>query len=195
VKTYRLQEDQGVHGPAAQLQICTTTLLSCSAIIFYNKASDVLGLFHYGSLSLGNPNVNAAIISMINTIKPSEIVLWTAVVPDTYAGHQRERTIVRLDNLKVHALLNAQKPAECTLTLENTKNFPGVAARANALVFESVGFGEAMPLQQHGAQTIANTTFVWVDDAVSNEGKAYSKGIDELAYAVLEAEMEEKHGK
>lgn len=191
MKSYEVTEGYGVCGPAAELEITTTTLLSCSAVILLNKTQRILGLFHYPALALGAPGIQNAMIQMINDIVPGEITLWTANPQVLMGNADLEKKIVRLDNAKVKTFLELRKPSACTVTLVTGVTFGGVSSDGTSLEFRG---GVTGNIKVPGSTTITSAETrkqsgnIWFYHGSSGQAGDYGRKVEDAAMRILEIE-------
>jgi hypothetical protein len=191
MKSYCIVEKYGVSGPTNEVHLGTTTLSSCSAIIMYNATTSMLGLFHYGALSLTGTGVMPMIRQMFNDLQPTQMILWPAnVVDQGYGSVELERQSVLLDNAKVRQFLLLLITTGCTLEQKKDETFPGVRVDSGTLVFEAVSYSA---IKVPGDVTLTagrtqsgNINFYYAPSDNANE---YSNGIDDMARRILDIRM------
>lgn len=187
--TYRITEDYGVYGPENEVRFRTSTLLSCSAIIMYNSATTILGLFHYGALTLGSTNVQNTIVQMVNDIRPTDMVLWPANISGQFEN-ERDRMSVKLDNAKVRQFLLNIKGGACSFVQKADETFPGVRANG-ALVFGGLAGEQAMPDIAVGKTVQGNIAFFFCGNSTASK---YSGDVANAVSRILEIEADARYG-
>lgn len=159
----KVSENYGVAGPDNELSVTTTTLLSCSAIIFYRTATRMLGVFHYGSMTISSVTVQNMILQMMNDLAPDEIVLWPANIVDHGYGGEHvavERIAVGLDNAKVRQFLLNSKAPGATVTQIAGQTFAGVSANG-ALQFGVSSDGTLLSGINAGRSQVGNLRYYY----------------------------------
>ena len=187
---YRIQENYGLCGPSSQVEINTTTLLSCSAVILFNAQTGMLGLYHYGALSLTGRMVQAVIRQMINDVAPSRIVLWPANVSNSLflVSKEREEKSILLDNAKLRTFLDFTKSGPCALEQRADENFPGVKVRDGALSFEPVSGSVTPPANLPEGRTQSGDIWWYHASATGSQPYAQKDGQAVTDILILEHE-------
>lgn len=183
---YRIQENYGVCGPSSQIEINTTTLSSCSAIIMFNGGNLQLGLYHYGALSLTGHMVQTVIRQMINDVAPTEIVLWPAHVTGNFVTVKREKKSILLDNAKVRTFLEFTKNSQCSLEQKADATFPGVRVVDAKLTFGGVSAFQEPPAKLSEGRTQYGDIW-WYHASATGSGE-YIKKIDQAVTDLLDLE-------
>lgn len=186
--TVQVSENYGVAGPDNELSITTTTLLSCSAIIFYRQATRMLGLFHYGALTIASPTVQGTILQMMNDLAPDEIVLWPANIVDHGFGGEfvvMERLSVALDNAKVRQFLLNSKAPGATVTQVADRTFPGVSADG-ALKYGVSRAGKLLSGIDAGRSLSGNLRYYYTGDY--DDTKGFGEKITDAARKIYAAQ-------
>ena len=70
---YQLIEGEGVAGPLHAVTAETTALLSCMAVVMFNKEKNIAGLYHYGANTIEKKPTENSIVNMFNDIGPQKI--------------------------------------------------------------------------------------------------------------------------
>lgn len=195
MESFLVTEGFGVCGAANNIEIKTTTLHSCSAIILFNAPRQILGLFHYPAENLTGAGIQGAILSMINDIAPTQLVLWTANPPGHGYGDQDGVLAKRivLDNAKLRTFLELKKASNCTLEVVTGRTFPGVTAAGSKLVFTHSGMAEQVPGKttiQAGKEPVERSKRgnIWFYYGSTEGPREYSRKIGEMARKIVNIE-------